>query len=84
MEAEDNRRGSKTMTDEERQKLCENLRDRNNVAYQDCEDAALEIERLAEENTWRWRLLVAEWKAGSLNWKTVLSLAGLRWIRFLR
>jgi hypothetical protein len=27
---------------------------------------------------------VAEWKAGSLNWKTVLSLAGLRWIRFLR
>jgi hypothetical protein len=50
MEAEDNRRGSKTMTDEERQKLCENLRDRNNVAYQDCEDAALEIERLAEEN----------------------------------
>jgi FtsZ-binding cell division protein ZapB len=38
------------MTDEERKKLCENLRDRNNVAYQDCEDAALEIERLAKEN----------------------------------
>jgi FtsZ-binding cell division protein ZapB len=38
------------MTDEERKKLCENLRDRNNVAYQDCEDAALEIEWLAKEN----------------------------------
>jgi hypothetical protein len=37
------------MTDEERKKLCENLRDRNNVAYQDCEDAADEIERLAAE-----------------------------------
>jgi FtsZ-binding cell division protein ZapB len=38
------------MTDEERKKLCKNLRDRNNVAYQDCEDAADEIERLAKEN----------------------------------
>jgi phage-related tail protein len=37
------------MTDEEQKILCKNLRDRTNVAYQDCEAAANEIERLAEE-----------------------------------
>jgi hypothetical protein len=42
------KRGRNGMTDEERKKLCENLRDRNNVAYQDCEDAADEIERLLQ------------------------------------